>query len=471
MRKVLLLNPPSVNGVRYTREGRCQERESVLGTVKPPLTLALLAALLRNRGIEFHLIDATIESLTTRNIIDRLRGNGFTPEVVVFATSTPTVYSDMAVARTLKDTFKSLLVAFGPHTSGIPKETLAEFPWLDVAIVGEPENPVLSLCEAERLTDVEATPGICLRSNHCYKPPAPARVTDLAQLPYPAWDLLPRGAYRLPLVDEPYLLVETSRGCPPACDFCVVTLTHGRNFRERNAIQVVDEIQEGIVRFGVRCFYLWADTVTLGRKFLVEFCAEIQRRNLSIRWLGNTRIDTLTNKDMVRNMKQSGCWMLSVGIETADDEIRSSMSKRFSRERVREVQRWLREEGIVSVGFFILGYLGDSLQTMRATIDFATEVDPDFAAFYPAVPYPGTPFFEECERRGWIVSRDWTRYDYSDYVISNHVLTRENVLKLQKDAYRRFYLQPRVVVRSLRYMNSLVAVRQAAKLLWSRMGL
>ena len=95
MIRVLLLNPPPANGIRYTREGRCQERESVLGTVKPPLTLAILAALLRNQGVDLRLIDATIENLTSQQVIRRLTASGFKPDLAVLATTTPTIIADM----------------------------------------------------------------------------------------------------------------------------------------------------------------------------------------------------------------------------------------------------------------------------------------------------------------------------------------------------------------------------------------
>jgi radical SAM superfamily enzyme YgiQ (UPF0313 family) len=290
-------------------------------------------------------------------------------------------------------------------------------------------------------------------------------------LPYPAWDLLPVKQYRIPFIDEPYLMVEISRGCPPACDFCVVPITHGKSFRIRNAIAVVDEIQKEYQTIGIRNFYLWADTVTMRKSFLIEFCQELIRRKMNITWMGNSRIDTLDSLDLVRQLKASGCWLLSFGVEVADDDIRSGFSKNFSRDRVKKVFAWLKEAKILSLGFFIIGYLGETLTTMEQTIQLALETDPDFAAFYPAVPYPGTPFFDECEQKGWIGSYDWSRYHYSDYVISNHVLTYDNVMGIKKKAYRNFYLRPKVIARSIRFLSSPKAIKQAASLVFPRIGL
>ncbi len=461
MTRVLLLNPPPVDGVRYTREGRCQERESVLGTVKPPLSLAIIAALLRQNGLSVKLVDATILDLTSDKIVETLEEVKFRPEVIVVATSTPTIIADMRVSRQLKEHYGSLLVAIGPHTSGIPRETLEEFPWLDVAIVGEPEIPVLRISKSPDCSSFAEIDGVCYREgDQLHINANPARTERVDELPSPAWDLVPLGAYRLPILNEPYVLVETSRGCPPACDFCVVTLVHGKAFRQRPTEKIVQEIEDSYRRYGIRYFYLWGDTVTLGRRFLEEFSEQIKQKQLPIRWLGNTRVDTVASFDFVNKLKESGCWMLSVGVESGDDSVRSTMSKKFDRARIKEVFGWFRKAKIFSFAFFILGYLGENKETMEKTIQLAMEVDPDYAAFYPAVPYPGTPFYRECVNRGWVKTRDWSKYDYSHYVIENHVLRPEIVLPLKTKAYRKFYLRPKVIARDLKMLSSLDAFRQ-----------
>ena len=79
--RTLLINPPLINGVAFTRQGRCQERDDVLGTTKPPYTLALMAAMLRNDGMDVRLIDATAERISIDDVISRLDGTGFVQEI------------------------------------------------------------------------------------------------------------------------------------------------------------------------------------------------------------------------------------------------------------------------------------------------------------------------------------------------------------------------------------------------------
>jgi hypothetical protein len=86
--KTLLVNPPLVKGIRFTRQGRCQEREDVLGTTKPPYTLVLLGSLLKEAGCEIRLIDQTAENLSTADLIARLEAEGFVPTIVVFCSRT-----------------------------------------------------------------------------------------------------------------------------------------------------------------------------------------------------------------------------------------------------------------------------------------------------------------------------------------------------------------------------------------------
>ena len=119
-RKTLLLNPPLVDGIAFTRQGRCQEREDVLGTTKPPYTLALLAALLREKGCDVRLIDATAERLSVDQICARLDADQFVPTLIVFPSTTPTLDADVAAAARIKARYGAPMFCFGPHASTVP---------------------------------------------------------------------------------------------------------------------------------------------------------------------------------------------------------------------------------------------------------------------------------------------------------------------------------------------------------------
>ena len=241
-RHVLLVNPPLINGIAFTRQGRCQEREEVLGTTKPPYSLALAASLLRGRGVDVRLVDLTAAARATKELVSELRRDGFTPDLIVFPSTTPTLRADAVEMAHLKAAFGAPMVCFGPHASTVPGESMAIAPEVDAMIVGEPEDAIVALGSGER-PDFASVPSVTWRNGDEIVPnTVKGSFSGFATTPRPAWDLLDLRQYRLPLVNQPYVIVETSRGCPYSCDFCVAPLHQGHKFRERPAAALVDEI-------------------------------------------------------------------------------------------------------------------------------------------------------------------------------------------------------------------------------------
>jgi radical SAM superfamily enzyme YgiQ (UPF0313 family) len=463
-RHTLLVNPPLINGVAFTRQGRCQEREDVLGTTKPSLTLALLAALLRNAGCTVRLIDATAERLSTDDVIARLEREGFTPSLVVFPSTTPTLAADVAEMARVKQRFRAPLFCFGPHASTIPAESMERAPEVDGMFVGEPEQAVVQLALLDSFERLGEVPSLTWRRNGTVTPHrAHGQFVEFQQAPSPAWELLALDHYTLPMVNRPYVLVETSRGCPYTCDFCVAPIHQGHKFRERSAKTLVDEIERSHRTLGVDFFYLWGDTVTLNVKSFTAFCDELIARKLPIQWFGNARADNLTDPAFVHRLRRSGCWMLALGIESESDDVRKDMTKRLERQKIQAAFQNMRQAGIKSFAFFIFGYPGETAQTLDATTQYAIELDPDFANFYPAVPYPGTALYDKSVREGWlqVEDADWTKMEYSYYLLRGNGLDERVVMEAINRAKRRFFLRPSYILRHLGDVARLALTKQA----------
>jgi anaerobic magnesium-protoporphyrin IX monomethyl ester cyclase len=443
-RPILLVNPPLVGGVAFTRQGRCQEREEVLGTTKPPYSLLVIAALLREKGIPCRLVDLTAEQRTMAALIQELRAANVSPRLVVFPSTTPTLRADAMEMAKLKSAFGAALVSFGPHVSTVPVESMRHAPEVDVMIAGEPEDAALALVERASLDAPAEIPGVTWRQpdGTIVPPNGQSSFAGFKTLPFPAWDLLSLRNYQLPMVGEPYIIVETSRGCPYSCDFCVAPIHQGHKFRERNPKALVDEIARAKHQLGVRYFYLWGDTVTLNQKTFGAFCEELIARDLNIRWFGNARADNLTDPAFVHRLRRSGCWMLAMGIESSSPDIRKDMVKRLEEQKIRTAFANLREAGIKSFAFFIFGYPGDTPESMDATIDYAIDLAPDFANFYPAVPYPGTALYEKVRTEGLLKTEDWSKMEYSYYLLEGHGLDEQVVMSAINRAKRRFFLRP-----------------------------
>jgi radical SAM superfamily enzyme YgiQ (UPF0313 family) len=467
-RKTLLINPPLINGIAFTRQGRCQEREEVLGTTKPPYTLALIASMLRTAGHQIRLIDATATRITTNDVIGQLERDGFSPTLIVFPTTTPTLEADVLAMALIKDRFGAPMVCFGPHASTAPTESMSRAEAVDGMIVGEPEDGILQLAaldadaaEGPAFGDV---PSLTWRRHGRVVPHrAHGTFSAFANAPFPAWNLLDLSKYSLPLVNRPYVIIETSRGCPYTCDFCVAPIHQGHKFRERSAKTLVDEIERCHRELGLDFFYLWADTVTLNVKTFTAFCDELIARQLPIKWFGNARADNLTDPAFVHRLKRAGCWMLALGIESESDEVRKDMVKRLERQKIQAAFRNMRDAGIRSFAFFIFGYPGETAKTIEQTIDYAVALDPDFANFYPAVPYPGTELYEKCARDGLLTpdAEDWARMEYSYYVLRGNGLDEHTVMQAINRAKRRFFLRPGYIARHLGDVARLAATKQA----------
>ena len=446
--KTLFVNPPLVGGIAFTRQGRCQEREEVLGTTKPPLTLALGAALLRDRKCDVRLADLTATQQSVEDLMARLDREGFRPTLIFFPSTTPTLDADVAAMATLKARYGATLICFGPQASTTPGEAMERAALVDGMLVGEPEDGIVAIAALESIDQFDDVPTLTYRRNGQIVPhKAHGQFSGFLEAPYPAWDLLDLKKYTLPLVNKSYVIVETSRGCPYSCDFCVAPIHQGHKFRERSAKSLVDEIERGYKTFGLTFFYLWGDTVTLNVKTFSAFCEELIARKLPVQWFGNARADNLTDPAFVDRLKQAGCWMLALGIETESDETRKDMMKRLDGIKIRAAITNMRAAGIRSFGFFILGYPGETPANLDRTIEYAIELDPDFANFYPAVPYPGTALYAKAKGEGLLAHEDWSRMEYSYYLLEGNGLNESVVMDAINHAKRRFFLRPGYMLR------------------------
>ena len=121
--------------------------------------------------------------------------------------------------------------------------------------------------------------------------------------------------------------------------------------------------------------------------------------------------------------------------------------KRLEGQKIRAAIQNMRAAGIRSFGFFIFGYPGETPASLERTVDYAVELDPDFANFYPAVPYPGTELHAKAKREGLLASEDWTRMEYSYYLLRGNGLDEDVVMGAINRAKRRFYLRPSYLAR------------------------
>jgi radical SAM superfamily enzyme YgiQ (UPF0313 family) len=159
---------------------------------------------------------------------------------------------------------------------------------------------------------------------------------------------------------------------------------------------------------------------------------------------------------MLKKMKQAGCYMLSLGIESGNQEVLNRMRKAEKLEDIRNAARWCHQAGIETRGLFIFGNIGENEKTMQDTINFAKSLPLDTATFHIMIPMPGTELYEVVKREGKFLDVGWKEYTaYSSGAFILGEVTPGLMSKMQKKAYKEFYLRPSFVVRRLKKMKTL----------------
>lgn len=443
--KILLLNPPSLKGNLYMKElGRCG-RKSVAGEVWPQTGLAYIAAVLKQNNHEVSILDAMAENISVKQTVSSIKK--FRPKMVILSTSTPTFKNDSKVIEIIKENYQSLIGLVGTHTSVLPEESLKETN-ADFVLVNEVEYTLLDLIN--NINDSwKKIKGLCYKKKiiKCNTKRIP--VKNLDTLPFPTRNLLPNNKYRMVLTrGKPFATIISSRGCPYKCTFCRTGSVWGDKTRHRSPENIVSEIMNIKKQFGINYFVFMTDTFTVNKKWVIELCNKIIQINKGIKWLCNSRVDTI-DKEMLIKMKQAGCISISYGIESGSQKILDLSRKNIKIQDSISAVKMTKEVGISVFAYFILGLPGETKETINQTISFASNLDPEYANFHIATPFPGTEFYKAAIKNKWLVSEDWNQFEEEgSAVISTENISSQELVEAQKKAMRKFYLRPNKIIKT-----------------------
>ena len=440
--------------------------------VHPPLGLGYLASFLRQNGHPVSIFDGTLENALITSFVDAVRDGA--PDLVGITVLSRGHHQVKKIIGALKQNFKSLPVVIGgTQVTAAPSEALLDL-GADFAVIGEGEATLLELVESlgqGKLSLKEIAglaykrPGGKVRAN-----PPRRLIDDLDALPFPAWDLMPPARYRIvPILEParatPVAPILTSRGCPYNCSFCASNVTWRRKIRFRSPENVLAEIKLLKNDFGVKEIHFSDDNFTIDTARAEAICDRMIREAINLPWQcpNGVRIDRLT-RPLLKKMRQSGCYALGLGIESGDQEVLKKVSKHLDLGIVPSVLRDLKEVGIESYGFFILGLPGDTRPTIEATINFALSHPFDRAWFNLFTPYPGSAAFSDWLGGRSFSSINWETHDCSTAVAKVSGVSLRELEALQKKALLRFYGRPRVIVSIL----SRLGPRELTTILMSR---
>ncbi len=430
------------------------QKEGVWTTTWPPISLTESAAVLRQRGHEVQVNDCSVEGVDKQKLKEVVRE--FSPDLVVMNSTTPSLNFDMTIPSLIKEEFPDVkIAAFGIHVGSLPDESFAMNDALDFIVRGEPEMTIADL--ADNLSsggDLTKVPGLSSRVNGSIVHAEDREfIPDINELPYPAWDLVNLDNYTLPFSGNRFLMVTTARGCPYKCTYCVAPSYYGRKIRMRKVDSIVEELEFLRSKYGVEDFFFWSESFTIIKKAIKDLCREIIRRDLKIRWVCNSRVDNV-DLELLELMKKAGCWMISYGVESGDQQILDSIKKDITIDKIRESIKLTRQVGFQIAGHFVLGLPGETKATLRKTYDFACNLDLDYAQFYCASPWPGSEFYKTAKSEGWLASDNWDDYEQDKSVLNYPGLSAEEITKFRDWASIHFYMRTKIVWRTLTRIKS-----------------
>ena len=445
--EVLIINPPIAGKIKYIREGRCEQRLSSFQYMMPPISLVSIAALLEKNGFRVKVLECIGKNLQFTDVQREIAE--FKPRLLIINFSTATYFNDLKFVGLVRNLTSAHLTAIGVHVSALAQETLSQSS-LDSVVRGEPEAACLDLALAilqrkglERVNNLSFKDKQGVVNN-----PGGYFIEDLNALPFPARHLIDNNCYSLPTTSRPYTMVISSRGCPYKCIFCTARQYYGEKPRFRDPKNIITEVEEIVNRFKIKDIVMWADTFTLNRDLVMEFCALIKSRNLKFNWMCNSRVDKV-DEEMLVAMRKAGCRGIAYGIESGVQSILDSVKKGVSVKQIEKAFSLTLKAKIPSLGHVILGLPGETRETIKQTLNFLKKLNCDYAQFYCAIPFPGTDFYSLAKENGWLVTDDWSKFELNQAIIRTPFLSEEELRLYRKRAYASFYLRPGYIFKKM----------------------
>lgn len=409
--KVLLLNPPGPFCRAGSRWPHKRKQRTVGIDYHPfPFALGYAASRLLADGHQVLFLDCIAAGIDVPNL--EAQALAFNPDIVFMETSAPSFFADIEV----KDLLGKPCIAGGAHATATAADHIkAGFAGV---IRGEYDQVISDALSFESHSWLE-TPD---HPDACHAP----MITNLDDIPYPAWDLMPMEKYNDPFCKGRTVTVLTSRGCPLKCEFCTIAPHQGKpNYRQRDPKKVCDEIQVLIDKFQPDEIYFDDDTITINRKHLIAFSKEYQSRNFGLTFscMGNATVD----RTALEAMAEAGCRALKFGVESGDPDVLRAVPKTMELADVIRTVNDCRELGIQTHANFLIGLPGENKEKALNSINYALNLNTHTLQFAIATPYPGTKFYDKAVANNWLTKDSWKDFDpaggavveYPDYSASD----------------------------------------------------
>ncbi|MAG47669.1 hypothetical protein CL617_03610 [archaeon] len=356
-----------------------------------PLGLALLDSYCKKLGYNSKLIDLNHDN--EEYLFENLKNNY---DYVCFSVSTPNYFDCIKLAKKIRELYPNIkLIAGGNHITDMPTEKTSNETF-DHLVVGDGEEAIKKILGGDETKLIISKP-----------------IEDLDALPFPDYDNLNMGKYDMDLNGKKAVVMVTSRGCVFSCVYCGSAKI--KKWRARSPENIIKEMRLLYDKFDIRGFYFGDDIFTFKFDRVLKLCNLITENfpKKDITWRCTTRANLLT-QELCYSIRNAGCDIVSLGLESGNDEVLKKMEKYMTVDIQRKGVEMCHKAGIKVKGFFIIGLPGETWETAIDTINFARSLNLEYADAYILTPYPSTPLWEDPEKYGIQIMKpensDWSKY-------------------------------------------------------------
>jgi anaerobic magnesium-protoporphyrin IX monomethyl ester cyclase len=410
----------------------------------PPLGLAYMAAVLEQNDFEVKIIDCPVCEIDHRKLKAEL--DTFQPTIIGIGAMTPIIESALESAHAAKEVCPDAKVVMGgPHATFADKQILADEKTVDIVVRGEGEETLLEIAkQSAELKKINEIKGITFRKdNQIIQSPDRPFIQNLDALPRPAYKYIPIERYRI--TGMKLLPIISSRGCPFQCSFCVASQMFGAKYRARSPKNVLDELEWLRDEYKAEGIAFQDDTLTFDRKRALEICEGMIDRRIDLPWGCGSRADVVT-RELLASMSKAGCDEICFGVESGCQRIRDSLKKRVTTKQCENAIKWAKEAGIFVTVSVIIGYPGETKETLQESLDFVRRMEPDDVWLCHATPFLGTELRALVESKGWKMSENWKIYNTMNPIFEDPLLPAKEIAQMRKIFYDKFY-GPRYILR------------------------
>lgn len=446
--KVLFLNPPGKE--IYIRDYYCS-KVSKAYYLPQPVDLLVQTSFFDYENYDLKVVDAIAErwdKAQTLKIISE-----FKPQFIIGQFGSASFDEDQDFYEALRKQLSGCkILCSGDSLLEEPKYLIENYDWLDAIITDfYKPGPLHYVENSNREID-----GLVIKYQINDVDLKEVKYRKTVDISIPKHELFSNHKYRMPFASEyPMATVLTNYACPYPCTFCIMSHLE---FKSRTAKSIIEELIK-LKEMGIKFIYFSDQTFYTVPKVMNEVLNYMIDLNLGMKWMCFSRVDVMTESKLLK-MKKAGCQIIMYGVEWAEDEYLKRYKKQYTVEQIRTAFALTRKVGIKRLGTFLMGVPGQDAKSIRNTVKFAKEIDADYASFNVAVPRANTSFREEAIDRGLIIKEDKVMDQSGSFIaMGTGVLSAKEVMKLKKEAYRKFYFRPGFLLKKLTQQENLTSLK------------